>query len=161
VQTLAMMQRDLQIPAGKADFKTEVALVTPVDLEVLGVTPHMHFLGKSMRVWATLPDASEVKLIRIDDWDFNWQGQYQFKQRVKLPKGTVIHLAAEFDNSAENPNNPNEPPKDVKWGEQTTDEMCLAFLQYATANPDDRKTLFIAMVKQFQLWKFAGEFKRD
>src|SRR5206468_3140566 len=100
-------------------------------------------------------------LIRIDDWDFNWQGQYPFKERMKLPKGTTIHLEATYDNTAENPNNPNEPPADVKWGEQTTDEMCVAFLQYATSHPEDRKTLFWAAVKQFQLWRFAGELERD
>jgi hypothetical protein len=80
---------------------------------------------------------------------------------VPLPKGTVVHLEATFDNSAENPNNPNDPPRDVTWGEQTTDEMCIAFLQYATAHPEDRRTLFVSMIKQLKLWKWVAELKAD
>jgi hypothetical protein len=161
VQSLALMQRDLRIPAGASEHKVSVELKLPIALDVIGVTPHMHLLGSTMKVWATLPDGSEQRLIRIDDWDFNWQGQYQYQKGVKLPAGSVVHLEATYDNSTGNPNNPNDPPRDVTWGEQTTDEMCLAFLQYATANPEDRRTLFVSMVKQLKLWKWAGELHRD
>jgi hypothetical protein len=78
---------------------------------------------------ATRPDGSTVTLIRIDDWDFNWQGTYEFVEPVALPKGSRIEMLAHFDNSAGNAANPNSPPKDVTWGEQTTDEMCIGFFQ--------------------------------
>jgi hypothetical protein len=159
VQSLALLQRDLHIPAGDKAYKVTADITLPIDLEVIGVTPHMHLLGNTMKVWATLPDGKEQKLLRIDDWDFNWQGQYQYARSVPLPKGTTVHLEATFDNSADNPNNPNDPPRDVTWGEQTTDEMCIAFLQYATAHPEDRKTLFVSMMKQLKLWKWVAEFK--
>ena len=67
-------------------------------------------------------------MIDIADWDFNWQGTYAFQNPITLPGNTRINLTATFDNSATNPRNPNSPPKDVRWGEETTDEMCIAFL---------------------------------
>jgi hypothetical protein len=67
-------------------------------------------------------------LIRIDDWDFNWQTTYRYRDLQLLPAGTKVKLVATFDNSAENPNNPNSPPREIGWGEKTTDEMCIAFL---------------------------------
>ena len=97
----------------------------------MGISPHMHNLGREFKVIATRPgSASEVPLIWIKDWDFNWQGAYQFARRpVRLPKGSTIKVQAVYDNSAENPKNPNTPPKPVRWGEQTTDEMCLCGVQ--------------------------------
>ena len=76
-------------------------------------------------------------LIWIKDWDFNWQGQYQYQSPVNLAKGTVIKLDAYYDNSPENPRNPSKPPKRVRWGEQTTDEMCLLGVQVVTENVAD------------------------
>jgi hypothetical protein len=72
---------------------------------------------------------SPVTLIRDDRWDFNWQDTYDFETPVALPKGTVVRMVAHFDNSAANPANPSRPPVEVRWGEQTTDEMCIGFLQ--------------------------------
>ena len=77
-----------------------------------------------------LPDGTRRTLIKIDNWDFNWQGTYEFANEVALPKGTKIEMAAHFDNSAGNPRNPSKPPIEVHWGEQTTDEMCIGFLQW-------------------------------
>ena len=67
-------------------------------------------------------------LINISDWDFNWQGMYRYKTPMALPVGTRIALSAYYDNSADNPRNPNSPPRAVSWGEATTDEMCIAFI---------------------------------
>ena len=92
--------------------------------------PHMHLLGKAMTVTAELPDKSRKQLVRVPNWDFNWQTNYQYKEPVKLPIGTTVGLTAVYDNSNGNPVNPNKPPKLVTWGEQTTDEMCLAFVWY-------------------------------
>src|SRR5207244_8178506 len=99
--------------------------------------PHSHYLGKEMKVTAHLPDGRSVPLIWIKDWDFNWQGRYRYKQPVALPKDTRIELEYVFDNSEGNPRNPAHPPVRVRWGEQTTDEMALAFLVIALPTPED------------------------
>ena len=101
----------------------------------------MHYIGKEMKVVAESPDGRPIPLIWIKDWDFNWQGQYQYKEPVNLPKGTVIKLDAFYDNSADNPRNPSKPPKRVHWGEQTTDEMCLCGIKVVTDTPADLKKI--------------------
>ena len=105
------------------------------DQHILAITPHMHLLGREMKVWATLPDGTEKPLVWIKDWDFNWQMTYFLKEPLAAPKGTKIHMVAYYDNSANNPRNPNRlNPKTVGWGESTFDEMCIAFV---TATRDD------------------------
>jgi hypothetical protein len=106
----------------------------------------MHYLGKTMHVKATAPDGSVVPLVRIDDWDFRWQSQYLYAQPIRLAKGTKIDLHAVYDNSAANVRNPSDPPKRVTFGEQTTDEMCIAFLQIATDSSEDRALLRRSML---------------
>jgi hypothetical protein len=119
----------LAIPAGDSSYRVTGSTTLDQDSHLFGVTPHMHWLGKDFVLAATRPDGSKVTLIRIDDWDFNWQGAYDFVTPVPLPKGTRIDMLAHFDNSASNPANPSSPPVEVRWGEQTTDEMCIGFLQ--------------------------------
>jgi hypothetical protein len=79
---------------------------------------------------ATRPDNSLQKLVRVPDWDFNWQTTYTLRQPIKLAAGSRIEVEAHYDNSEDNINNPNTPPKEVTWGEQTTDEMLFAFVHY-------------------------------
>jgi len=119
----------MRIPAGAARYEMKTAMVLPDELWVLGVTPHMHLLGKDMTVTATLPDKQPAPLIQVNDWDFNWQESYRFTEPQVLPKGTRLDLNAHFDNSENNPYNPRLPPQEVRWGEQTTNEMCIAFLE--------------------------------
>ena len=87
------------------------------------IAPHMHLLGRKMTV-----STQDTCLIDIEDWDFNWQGMYRYTNPIALPIGTQLSLEAFYDNSTGNMRNPNNPPKPVSWGEQTTDEMCIAFL---------------------------------
>jgi hypothetical protein len=89
----------------------------------------MHWLGKDFLLEAIRPDGARVSLIKIDRWDFNWQGIYEFVKPVALPQGSRIEMLAHFDNSKDNPRNPSTPPVEVHWGEETTDEMCIGFLQ--------------------------------
>jgi len=118
-----------RIPPGAPHYEVDAQTTVPVDCHVMSIMPHMHLLGKEMKLWATLPNGKEVPLIWIKNWDFNWQRTYWYRQPVALPKGTVVHLVAYYDNSSDNPFNPNrDHPKAVGWGEQTTDEMCIAFL---------------------------------
>ncbi len=122
--------RKLAIAAGDANYHVEVTGPVPRNLTILNVTPHMHLLGREMLVEAKLPDGKMQPLVNVTDWDFNWQTTYWFKEPVHVPRGSTVHLAARYDNSAANEHNPSNPPQDVTWGEQTTNEMCLAFLGF-------------------------------
>jgi mono/diheme cytochrome c family protein len=133
------------IPPGSADYVATADAVLPWSITVLSVTPHMHNLGRSMAVTATLPDGATLPIVRVGNWDFNWQPSYRYRTPVQLPAGTHIHLEAHFDNTASNPNNPNRAHlREVRWGESTTDEMCTCFFAYTRDDehlgvaPDDR-----------------------
>ncbi len=117
-----------RIPAGAERHEVRAFWIAPRDVDVVAITPHMHLLGREMKVDAYTPDGKVVPLIWIKDWDFKWQDTYHYKTPVRLPRGTRVEVRAYYDNSEKNPNNPNKPPKDVTWGERTTDEMCLVFL---------------------------------
>lgn len=121
-----------RLEPGKKDQKVELRLPIPVDVTLYGAMPHMHMLGRSMKASLELPDGSIKPLIYIDDWDFNWQLTYAYKEPIRIPKGSKIRIEAIYDNSAANPRNPNSPPKPVTWGEQTTDEMMLFVAAYTT-----------------------------
>jgi len=135
---LALMNTKLAIPPGAKEHKVS-AKSEPLaaDVYLLGLGPHLHLLGRQMKVWAETPTEKEVPLIWIEDWDFNWQLGYGFKAPVKLPKGSVIHCEATYDNTEDNPHNPNSPPKLVTWGEETTDEMCLVSILLITDTRED------------------------
>ena len=125
---LILFNRRIDIAPGDPHYVVKASLVMPRDVELFGIAPHAHYLGKEMKISAHLPDGSEKPLIWIKDWDFNWQGAYQYAKPVGLPKGTRIEMEFSYDNSAGNPRNPVHPPVRVQWGEQTTDEMAVAFL---------------------------------
>lgn len=136
IYLLPLLNDSFRIPAGDPAHRVE-ALLDPsqytgglfaVSGHVLAVLPHMHLLGRSIRVDMLLPDATEQRLVEIEDWDFDWQDTYTFERAVPIPGGAKLRLSAVYDNSDANPRNPNSPPKDVTYGERTTDEMCLAFL---------------------------------
>jgi peroxiredoxin len=123
------------IPAGAKEHKVESAWRTTEDLTVYRVVPHMHLLGKDIELRVTVPGGTEETLIRIPAWDYNWQEQYDLKEPLKLPRGTLLRVRATYDNSADNPMNPTHPPKVVRLGEQTTDEMCFVFLGVSATGP--------------------------
>jgi Copper type II ascorbate-dependent monooxygenase, C-terminal domain len=138
----------LVIPAGEKRHKITTTITLPVEIAVQTIAPHMHQVGREMKVTATLPDGKDKPLIWIKDWDWNWQGRYTYKEPVSLPKGTRIDLEAYYDNSTDNPANPNNPPKMIKWGEQTSDEMCLCFMQITTVKESDADVLRRAIIQQ-------------
>ena len=94
----------------------------------------MHLLGTEIKVTATYPDGKVQPLVWVDDWEFNWQETYVYKKPIGLPRGTRISLEAFYDNSADNPKNPSRPPRFVRWGEESSDEMCIAFLYMTRDN---------------------------
>ncbi|WP_165071533.1 redoxin domain-containing protein [Paludisphaera rhizosphaerae] len=128
---------NLDLPPGESNIEVRGKWTVPVDVEARAVAPHMHLLGKNMHMFATFPDGRTQDLIRIDDWDFNWQTQYFFEEPVDLPKGSIVQVVAHFDNSSSNPRNPNAAkPQRVKWGEATTDEMCIGFIAVTKKGQD-------------------------
>ena len=117
---------NFSIPAGAPHSSVVATAVVQDELLALSVHGHMHLLGREMRVTARFPDGTRQPLLHIDDWDFEWQLLYAFKRPMALPSGTVIEAECVYDNSADNPNNPSSPPRVVRSGFETTDEMCQA-----------------------------------
>ena len=150
---ILLNSRAIHIPAGESHYVVNMGVTLPQDVEVLGITPHAHYLGKEMKIDAHLPDGSTAPLIWIKDWDFNWQGQYRYKEPVKLPKGTRIEAQYTYDNSAANIRNPSNPPVAVRWGEQTTNEMAVAFLSVRLNSLEDQalfqRQIAIEMIGEF------------
>jgi len=113
------------------------ALPVPFDVSLFSIAPHMHKLGTHWKVYAVKPDGDTINLISINNWDFNWQGGYQFKHLIHVPAGSVIHALAGYDNTVNNPLNPNDPPQLITWGEGTSDEMYYLPLSYLFYQPGD------------------------
>lgn len=131
---------NINIPAGKEEFKISDSFTLPVDVDLVAAGAHAHYLGRVLRTDATLPGGKQEPLFLIRDWDFNWQGQYLYKDYVRLPKGTVIRGEVSWDNSAKNPRNPSNPPVQIRWGEGSTDEMgSVSLLMVAANNADTAK----------------------
>ena len=128
---------DLDITAGDKDDRRSSSYTLPREVIMVGVVPHMHLLGRSMKVTATLPDRTTKTLIDIRDWNYNWQDEYYYEQPFTLPAGTRLDVEAAFDNSADNPSNPSVPPQRVTWGDGTTDEMLFCFFLLSAEKTDD------------------------
>jgi hypothetical protein len=158
VAAIGLRNRDIDIPAGEKNFRREArSEPLPVDAYAIAIGPHMHNLGREMKVYARTPAGTEIPLIWIKDWDFNWQGSYHFSAPVKLPKGSVLKMEARYDNSADNPRNPSDPPKRVRWGEQTTDEMCLCGVQVITDTTADLRQIMAMRGNRLGLILGGGE----
>lgn len=125
----ALGSYEIQIPPGVTDYRVKDTYTLPTDVDVLGLLPHAHYLGKELKAYAVLPDRSTKPLLWIKNWDFNWQGDYRFEHPVPLPKGSILTMEYSYDNSAHNVRNPNHPPKQVNYGLQTTDEMAGLMIQ--------------------------------
>jgi mono/diheme cytochrome c family protein len=124
----------IDIPPGEKNFTIKGSLTLPADMHVISVMAHAHYLGKEIKATATLPDGSTRPMLWIKDWDFNWQDRYFYREPVALPKGTRIDVTISYDNSADNPHNPCDPPRRVQWGLQSTDEMGGVRFQMVTAS---------------------------
>ncbi len=119
------------IPPGAKDYKITSKHVFDDDRLLLSVTPHMHMRGTSFVYEARYPDGTRETLLNVPHWDFNWQLDYVFSEPKRMPKGTVLHCEAHYDNSADSPTNP-DPTKWVRFGEQTWDEMMIGWFTTAT-----------------------------
>ena len=130
--------RKLDIPAGDANFVVTDSLTLPIDVDLLAIYPHAHYLGKDLRATATLPGGESKSLIHIPQWDLNWQAVFRYEQPVFLPKGTTISMHYLYDNSERNSLNPNHPPERVRGGNRARDEMAHLWLQVLPRNFDGK-----------------------
>ena len=142
----------LDIPPGKSDFIIDDELKLPVDVDVLGIYPHAHYLGKDLQGYAILPNGEKQWLIWIRNWDIDRQSVYRYRKPVFLPRGTTIHMRYTYDNSNENVRNPNDPPIRVRAGNRSVDEMGHLWLQVLPVNippnsPDPRLLLETAWMQ--------------
>jgi Flp pilus assembly protein TadD len=152
----------IDIPPGDRAFSITDTLTLPSDADVLAIYPHAHYLGKVVEAWATLPDGSRCWLIRIPNWDINWQAVYEYRRPVSLPAGTKIAMQVTYDNSSSNPRNPSNPPKRVKTGNRSEDEMGHVWLQIlpkdsGEAREDPRLAIQEAVMKR-RLEKYPADF---
>lgn len=136
----------LVVPANEVTEHVSLLKVDSFDISVLTINPHMHLLGKSFKAYALDPNQDTIRLINIPHWDFRWQYFYTFKHPVKIPKGSVIVVEASFDNTIDNPNNPNNPPITVSErldrggeGMRTTDEMLQFIISWLPYEEGDEK----------------------
>lgn len=148
---------DIDIPAGATNYVVQESYTLPVPVTLLRVSPHAHYLAKDMKGYAVLPDGETNWLIWIRNWDFNWQGDYQYARPPRLPAGTQLVMRYTYDNSTNNPANPNNPPRRVQWGPQTSDEMGELWFQSTTENGADRA----ALAKDYYFYLVARSMAHD
>ena len=138
----------IDIPAGDSNYVVKSSFTVPVDVEAFAVGAHAHYLGKVMTMMATLPGGEVKTLLKIPDWDFAWQEQYAYQNRIPLPKGTRLDVELHYDNSAANPKNPTSPPVRVKWGPKSTDEMGSISLHVVAVHEPEMAVLRKALKDQ-------------
>jgi hypothetical protein len=132
-----MANYEMDIPAGESDYRRSTSYTLPKDVIMVGIVPHMHLLGKAMRVTAVQPGRPVETLIDIPEWNYNWQDEYYYETPIRLAAGTKLTVEAQFDNSTSNPSNPSSPPKRVTWGEGTNDEMLFCFFLLTADKSED------------------------
>jgi hypothetical protein len=124
------------IPAGEKRYKLTGEQKIRNDIHIISGWPHMHYLGKEMKVWATLPNGNTIPLIWVPNYDFHWQQVYTLAEPLAIPKDSWIRLEAYYDNSTDNPLNPYDKPRDIRFGQRADDEMCYFYYYYTL---DDEK----------------------
>jgi len=119
----------IAIPPQAKDHEMQLVTHVRQDAELYSLMPHMHFRGKRMKFTAIYPDGSEELLLSVPDYDFNWQLAHEFAEPYRIPAGTQIIAVGAFDNSEQNPANP-DPSIEVNWGEQSWEEMFMGFYSW-------------------------------
>jgi peroxiredoxin len=135
VQVVVVPGAFFGVPPGRENHPVQGSVWVAQDCTIHSVTPHMHLIGKKIKMSVTPPGGKTTTLLNIDQWDFNWQETYFLEKPMRVPAGTRFDVEAVYDNSSKNPNNPNNPPRFVLVGEQTTNEMCLGFVEVTGDEP--------------------------
>lgn len=131
----------MEIPPGVSDYEVVDEFRLPVAVTALGVYPHAHYLGKSMNAWAETPAGDSIPLLDIPRWDFNWQDAYEYADGIPIPAGSTLRISFVYDNSAENPLNPFDPPRWTSYGPASADEMAELWLQVLPESTRDGAAL--------------------
>lgn len=131
----------IDVKPGVKDFEISQSFTVPIDVEAIVVGGHAHYICREMELTARLPDDTTMTLLKIDDWDLDWQDQYQFRKPLQLPAGTELHSRIVYDNSADNPENPFSPPERITWGRESTDEMGSITLRVVAVRENERPQL--------------------
>ena len=116
--------------------------IVPINITIISVGPHAHLLCKSFEVYGKTLLGDTIKIIKIADWNFHWQGSHSFQKPIKIPAGTKLYSSAFYDNTINNPDNPNNPPQNVSQGEGTTDEMMLIYFSYLPYAAGDENIIY-------------------
>ena len=157
---VALGSSRIDIPAGARDFVVRDRFTLPVDVDLFGIIPHAHYVCKDMRGYAILPNGGRRTLLHIPDWNFNWQDQYRYPAPIRLRAGTRIEMEFTYDNSAENPRNPNHPPRRVVYGPATTDEMAGLHLEVVPVRASDEEELSQALWGKMMRTLGGGVYRR-
>jgi hypothetical protein len=131
----------LFIPANSVKTFYSAYKIPAIDVTTLNVGPHMHLIGKNVKAYAVTPSNDTIPLIKIDNWDFHWQGNYNFKNLIRIPANSYLYGEATYDNTINNPHNPSNPPIDVIKGEGTTNEMMLIYFSYLPYQAGDENII--------------------
>jgi len=143
---LRLGRQTIDIPAGERHYTITDSYVLPVDVQVLALQPHAHYRLREALGEAKLPDGTSKQLLRIKDWDFRWQHVYRYVAPLELPRGTTLSMRYTYDNSPDNPRNPEHPPKRARWGQRSADEMGDLWIQTLTRSQAD----LVALDTQFR-----------
>jgi len=157
---LRLGSKSIDIPPGESSYVVTDSYTLPVPAKALSIYPHAHYLAREMTVVAEMPDGGTERLLRIADWDFNWQDEYEFVDPVDLPKGARLVMRFVYDNSSTNPRNPNSPPRRVLSGPDGSDEMGELLMQFLAGNEADAAMLRAETSRKTLLAEVAGEEKR-
>ena len=159
---LRLGTKAMDIPAGEDGYRIRDVYRLPVDVELVGLYPHAHYLGKEVRAWAEFKDGSRHPLLHIPDWDFNWQAEYRFARPVSLPAGARLAMEFRYDNSADNPRNPHQPPRRVLYGPESSDEMGDLWVQVVPRREEDLTALKLDVARKETAARLTGyRFKLD
>lgn len=146
----------IDIPPGEANYAIEDSYVLPVDVELLSVYPHAHYLGREMQCDAILPDGRRIPLLRIPRWDFHWQQDYRYTTPRVLPRGTILWMRYTYDNSGGHSHGSNHAPRRVLYGPESHDEMGDLWLQVLPRMAADADVLRRALQQREVMVNIAG-----
>jgi hypothetical protein len=139
IHNAAFVNATFKLPAGSADEAVDSAIVFNEDSHITALFPHTHLRGKSWEYRLTYPDGRTEVVLAVPHYDFNWQTYYIFTKPLSVPKGSRLEATAHYDNSAGNKWNP-DPTIDVRWGEQTWQEMQYTGITFYVDTPAPQAT---------------------
>jgi len=158
---LWVMNAEFVIPAGDPNYEARSRFTFAQDSKIWSLAPHMHYRGKDFSYTLTYPDGTKKELLKVSKYDFNWQTAYDYEEPLSVPAGTRIDCVAHWDNSADNPANP-DPTKTVTFGNESYDEMMIGFVDYTVdegVRPKEVASPVIAKLAELAS-EFPGEVFR-